>query len=58
VAVDAHRLFVRLVWPQTIRIHKIESDAMVRHAQDKWRVEFEKRKKLHNLVGGLEMMPG
>mmetsp|Transcript_536 Transcript_536/g.1389 ORF Transcript_536/g.1389 Transcript_536/m.1389 type:complete len:891 (-) Transcript_536:598-3270(-) len=35
---------------QTIKITKIETNAMIQHVQEKWRAEFEKRKRLHNLV--------
>ncbi|KAF5842157.1 P-loop containing nucleoside triphosphate hydrolase protein [Dunaliella salina] len=35
---------------QTIKINKIETNAMIQHIQEKWKAEFEKRKRLHNLV--------
>jgi kinesin family protein C2/C3 len=35
---------------QSIRISQIEAKGMVAHVQEKWKTEFEKRKKLHNLV--------
>ena len=39
---------------ETIKIKEIESQAMVRHYSEKWRLEFDKRKKLHNLVAELK----
>ena len=32
------------------RIQQLEAQGMIKHFQDKWRVEFDKRKKLHNTV--------
>jgi hypothetical protein len=39
---------------EALKIKDIESQAMINHYMDKWRSEFDKRKKLHNLVAELK----
>jgi len=42
--------FTREQCEQQLRIKELEAQGMIKHFQDKWRAEFEKRKKLHNQV--------
>lgn len=39
---------------ETLKIKELESQALIKHYMDKWRSEFDKRKKLHNLVAELK----
>lgn len=43
-------VFVQEQCEQQLRIKELETTGLVNHFKDKWRSEFEKRKKLHNMV--------